>query len=205
MILQKQIELVAWKETIMDLKNKLKEYIDNNLEETFVGFKKARFSVDRNCLINLSKLEDIKDNEEVYYNDTAFEMMCEKASSKDVDSFIDNNKDDNKFQKLLFEYIDRKGLKDSDVYNKVHIDRRLFSKIRSDSDYHPSKETVILLGFALELKEDELLKLLESAAYSLPKNNIYDLIIRFCFIEGVYSIEEVNNLLDEYNCKLLMY
>jgi hypothetical protein len=120
-------------------------------------------------------------------------------------TYIDENKDDNKFQKLLFKFIDRNDLKDSDVYNKVHIDRRLFSKIRSDSDYHPSKETVILLGLALELNEKEIEELLESASYSLPKNNVYDLIIRFCFVEGIYKVSEVNELLDSYNCKNFSY
>ena len=109
------------------------------------------------------------------------------------------------FQKLLFKYIDDKNLKDSDVYNKVHIDRRLFSKIRSDINYHPSKETVILLGLSLELNEQEIEELLSSASYSLPKNNYYDLIIRFCFIEKIYKISEVNKLLESYNCKLFSY
>ena len=101
--------------------------------------------------------------------------------------------------------IDNKNLIDSDVYNKVHIDRRLFSKIRTDKNYHPSKETIILLGLSLELNEKEIEKLLESASYSLAKNNHYDLIIRFCFIKGIYKITDVNNLLDEYNCKLFNY
>ena len=91
------------------------------------------------------------------------------------------------------------------MYNKVHIDRRLFSKIRSDKDYHPSKETVILLGIALELKEEELDLLLESASYSLPKNNPYDLIIRFCFIHKIFKLQDINNLLEDYHCKLFHY
>ena len=98
-----------------------------------------------------------------------------------------------------------KGLKDSDVYNKVHIDRRLFSKIRSDSKYHPKKETVILLGLSLELTEDEIDKLLETLSYSLPKNNYFDLIIRFCFKERIYDIMTINDFLDSYKCKLLDY
>ena len=105
----------------------------------------------------------------------------------------------------MFKYIDRKNLKDSDVYNKVHIDRRLFSKIRNDSDYHPSRETVILLGLALELSIDEFTLLMDSASYSLPKNNYYDLIIRFCFMEGIYKIRDVNDLLELYSCKLFSY
>ena len=123
----------------------------------------------------------------------------------DVGIFIDNNKNENMFQTLLFRYIDEKNMRDSDVYNKVHIDRRLFSKIRSDVNYHPSKDTIILLGLALELDIDELINFLNSAAYSLPKNNYFDLIIRFCFIEKIYDVVKINEMLDSYNCKLLGY
>ena len=106
---------------------------------------------------------------------------------------------------MLFKLIDERNLKDSDVYNKVHIDRRLFSKIRSNKNYHPSKETIILLAIALELKENELEELLDSASYSLPKNNKYDLIIRFCFINKIFKLADVNELLYEYNCKLFNF
>lgn len=122
-----------------------------------------------------------------------------------VDNYINESKKENHFQELLFKYIDEKNLKDSDVYNKVHIDRRLFSKIRNDINYHPSKDTIILLGLSLKLNEEEIDRLLNSASYSLPKNNIYDLIIRFCFSEGIYELSDVNDLLDIYNCKLFSY
>ena len=122
-----------------------------------------------------------------------------------IEDYINEANKENHFQELLFKYIDDRGLKDSDVYNRVHIDRRLFSKIRSDINYHPSKETVILLGLSLKLNEQEIEKLLNSASYSLPKNNIYDLIIRFCFIEGIYEISDINDLLEIHNCKLFSY
>lgn len=129
-----------------------------------------------------------------------------RSASTNINQFINENVTNyNDFQTLLFKYIDDRNLKDSDVYNKVHIDRRTFSKIRSDSSYHPSKETVILLGLSLELTENEIDELLLSAAYSLPKNNHYDLIIRFCFINKIYKLIDVNDLLDEYNCKLFNY
>ena len=122
-----------------------------------------------------------------------------------IDNYINKSKTESLFQVLLFKYIDDRKLKDSDVYNKVHIDRRLFSKIRSDINYHLSKETVILLGLSLKLNEEEIDKLLNSASYSLPKKNIYDLIIRFCFSEGIYELKDVNDLLETYNCKLFSY
>ncbi len=160
----------------MDIKKLLDKYIDENLIIT----KQKR----------------------AMYED----YMCEAEGSfksNSIDNYINDNKSDNKFQKLLFKLIDERNLKDSDVYNKVNIDRRLFSKIRSDENYHPSKETIILFGIALKLNEDELLSLLESASYSLPKNNVFDLIIRFCFINEIYNIDDINELLFEHHCKVL--
>lgn len=170
------------------MKDKLKEYIDSYLK------------VNKSLFGSMFEKRACKKATR-YEEDMAFEC----SSAINVDNFINNNKDDNNFQKLLFKYIDDRNLKDSDVYNKVHIDRRLFSKIRSDYNYHPSRETILLLGLSLELNEEEIDKLLESASYSLAKNNYYDLIMRFCFINKIYKVKDVNDLLNEYNCKLFNY
>ena len=131
------------------------------------------------------------------------EERCASCLGKEtnINEFIKEKDKYSNFQTLLFKMIDERNLKDSDVYNKVHIDRRLFSKIRNEN-YHPSKETIILLGLSLELNEEEIIELLNSASYTLPKNNYYDLIIRFCFINKIYDLSKVNELLDEYHCKL---
>ncbi len=198
---------------------KLKKYIDENLSnDVVVRFNKFRYGQENaSCTkfmneekdlqrIDMTYLDEAFDSEEVLEDVVlSREIGSKRCKSSKIDDFINESISDNKFQAMLFDLIDKRDLKDSDVYNKVHIDRRLFSKIRSDRDYHPSKETVILLGLALELNEDEFIDLLNSASYSLPKNNVYDLIIRFCFIEGIYNLNEVNELLDNYNCKLFSY
>ena len=148
---------------------------------------------------SISKIKNI------FYEEEYIELENDEQESISIEKYINNNKNENNFQKLLFYHIDKRNLTDSEVYNKVHIDRRLFSKIRTDINYHPSKETVILLCLALELSEYEAEELLESASYSLPKNNYFDLIIRFCLIEKVYKIIEVNELLESYKCKQLNY
>ena len=171
------------------MKEKLKLYIENNLviEETLFES------------VSLCSEYD-------YFEDVPVRTTYKRCKNSNINDYINENKNKySDFQTLLFKFIDEKNLKDSDVYNKVHIDRRLFSKIRSDSNYHPSKETIILLGLSLELNEDEIDKLLESASYSLPKNNHYDLIIRFCFINKIYKLTDVNYLLDEYHCKMFSY
>ena len=132
--------------------------------------------------------------------DTAFECA---VGSVNIDNYINNNLDDNNFRKLLFKYIDSKNMKDSDVYNKVNIDRRLFSKIRCNDNYKPSKDTIILLSLSLELSIDELDKLLNSANYSLTNNSIADLIIKFCFTNNIYDVNTINEYLYDYKCKTL--
>jgi len=207
------------------MKEKLRLYIKENLQEEKKPTKKLFFKF-RNFFENTEDEEisyTANDSMTSYKNDdyvdTSFDKSYEyndnleiptflkkREAASNIHEFIEKHENDyNDFQTMLFNMIDEKHLKDSDVYNKVHIDRRLFSKIRSDKNYHPSKETVILLGLSLELTEEEIEKLLDSASFSLPKNNHYDLIIRFCFINRIYKLTDVNNLLDEYNCKLFNY
>lgn len=175
-----------------DLKRQLRVYLDDNLIQEEPRFK----SVCRN-----KHIDDMLEYETDYcqMKETCYEEL------PNIKDFIDKHDEYSDFQTMLFKLIDDRNLKDSDVYNKVHIDRRLFSKIRSDKSYHPSKETIILLAIALELSEDELDELLESASYSLPKNNEFDLIVRFCFINKIFKISDINDLLYEYNCRLFNY
>ena len=161
------------------MKEELKKYLDKHLKKEPMVFGTV-----------LSKAKS------VFMDDYCFE-------SSEINNYIKENKEEDTFQTKLFNYIDEKGLKDSDVYNKVNLDRRLFSKIRSNKHYHPSKDTVILLGIALELSETEIEGLLESASYSLPMNTTYDLIIRFCFKNKIYDLNQINDFLYDYNCKVL--
>lgn len=166
----------------MDLKKELDEYLLSHLkQESFFSGIFAKRAAYKEAFCDSPKYAE---------------------ESVSVDDYINNHKDDNLFQTLLFRFIDRTNLKDSDIYNRVHMDRRLFSKIRNEN-YHPSKETIILLGLALELNEDEIEDFLKSASYSLPQNNEYDLIIRFCFVNKIYDVIKVNTYLDEYGYKTL--
>lgn len=120
---------------------------------------------------------------------------------RDLDSLL--NQKNETFQEMLFRLIDEKNYKDSYVYTKSNIDRRLFSKIRSDSDYHPSKETVILLCFGLELEIDLALAFLNKAGYSLSFSKKEDIVVRFFLNEKNYDIQEVNQALFDHDLKLL--
>ena len=102
------------------------------------------------------------------------------------------------FSETLFKMIDERGLKDSEVYGKVGIDRRLFSKIRIHPEYKPAKSTVLMLAIALELDVEQTKELLETAGYSLSRSIMQDLIVEFFITNKVYDIMTINEAL--YDC-----
>lgn len=107
------------------------------------------------------------------------------------------------FQQNLFKIIDSRGVKDSAVYKKADIDRRLFSKIRADVDYHPSKSTAVKLCLALELGIVETEQLLETAGYCLSLSDTADLVVRYCIEHKTYKLIDVNEALDYFGQEIL--
>ena len=103
-----------------------------------------------------------------------------------------------KFSQTLINFIDERGLKDSDVYNKAGISRQLFSKIRIHPNYKPTKSTVLLLALAMELDLDDTQELLASAGFTLSHSSRQDLIIEFLITKGIHDIFTVNDVLYEF-------
>ena len=107
------------------------------------------------------------------------------------------------FQERLLRMIDERGLKDSQVYKRANIDRKLFSKIRCNPAYTPGRRTAIALAIALELNMDEMTDLLRRAGIALSPGSKFDLIIRYCVENGIYNIIEINAILFDYDLELL--
>ena len=107
------------------------------------------------------------------------------------------------FSETLLNMIDQKEMKDSDVYRRAGIDRRLFWKIRNDDTYQTSKRTVFALILSLRLSEEESEELLESAGYSFSRSQEYDLIILFFVRNAIYDFELVNYALMEHRLQPL--
>ena len=199
--------------------------INNDIDITLVVFDKSAFTVSRELLgavesyidehyvdthqIKRRKLLDVErqaiseaDERANTLNEPLLEeMLAPIDAPAPLDDLVGNL--DEPFSQMLLRLIDAKDMTDVEVYKRASLDRKLFSKIRINKGYMPSKRTAIALAVALELSLDKTDDLLERAGYALSHAVKFDVIVEYFIANGKYDVFEINEVLFEYDQPLL--
>ena len=152
---------------------------------------------------SLSDTDDIPTQGDKFRKDAVEQLFAlyslnNASLNKQLDSTLNLT-----FVDMLTRYINMKGWRDSKVYKAAQIDRRLFSKIMSDREYKPAKDTALALAIALELTLQQTSDLLDRAGYTLSHSNKRDVIIEYFIREGVHNLTDINEVLYKLDRKII--
>ena len=198
--------------------------LENEMTVYVVIFDKAAYKISEKLFSDIAEyIDDNYVDEHTDYRRESIRMNapmapCAKRKKADVDFLeicdckamvAEDDLDaklrqiDESFSQMLLRKIDEKGMTDAECYKKANIDRKLFSKIRSDIHYKPSKPTALAFAISLELSLDETEDMLRKAGFALSHSNKFDIIIEYFISKGNYNIFEINEALFAFDQSLL--
>lgn len=187
------VYLVVFDKTAFALSEKLFSSIAQYIDDRYI----EEHPVDRTSGPGNRRRRQNRYAEELYMEEMPLQyaveepvVLSKKRSLEEVISQVDET-----FSQMLLRLIDEKELTDAETYKKANVDRKLFSKIRNDIHYKPSKPTVLAFAIALELSLDETNDLMRKAGFALSRSSRFDLIVQYFIEENNYSIFEINEAL----------
>ena len=106
------------------------------------------------------------------------------------------------FEKHLQQLINKKGLRNSEVYAAANISKQYFSKLLK-GQVKPSKDKMLALAVGLRLNMDEVVDFLRIAGYALSPISQTDTVVEYFIRKQEYNVLKINIVLFDYGLEPL--
>lgn len=138
------------------------------------------------------------DNDELYY-ESQLRSHNHTESHKYSKSLEESLKKIHKysFAGYLQQLINKKGMKNSEVYATANITKQYFSKL-INGKVNPSKEKVIALAIGLHLNMDETKDILKIAGYAFSPFSQTDTVVKYFINNKDYNVIKLDILLYDF-------
>ena len=211
-----QIYLVVFSKNAFELSEKLFHSVESFIDENYILDKTLdEYGIENKRDVREAELEQIKRElnlqrhlrRKMELRQEADECMsiamgvAAGVAPDNLDDLIRST--DAGFTETLLKLIDKTGKKDSEIYKKANVDRKLFSKIRNNPAYKPSKVTAVAFALALELNLEETQNFIGRAGYTLSHSSKFDIIIEYFITHGNYNVFEIDAVLFRYDQPLI--
>ena len=211
-----QIYLVVFSLNAFELSSKLFHSVESYIDENYILDKTLNeYGIENKRNIREAQLEQIQRElnlqrrlrmkaeleDLAVCSSVAMGAPAPSAAPIDWDELLDET--DAGFSETLLKLIDKTGKKDSDIYKKANVDRKLFSKIRNNPAYKPSKITAVAFALALELNLEETQNFIGRAGYTLSHSSKFDIIIEYFIVNKNYNVFEIDAVLFRYDQPLI--
>lgn len=192
-----QVYLVVFGKEAFALSEKLFKSVNSYIDENYIRSKKLDEYGTESMYGSRLETRRIREQE-------CADMSVGAAIPMDSDDWGQLINDlDAGFSETLLQLIDRTGKKDSEIYKKANVDRKLFSKIRNNMDYRPSKTTALAFAFALELDVEETKDFISRAGFALSHSSKFDVIVEYFLVNRNYNVFELNEVLFAFDQPLI--
>lgn len=190
-----KIRISALKARLLDLDDYLDRHYTFRCEKAYQGWwGKVRALTDRDEAERWEKAH----TDERWWDTSDIFGSCPAGLELAIRLATERHARDN-FSLYLMRLIEAKGVDHVTVYKRANLDRKLFSKIKTNADYIPGKKTVLALALALELTLDETQALLKQAGFALSHAILSDVIVEYFITQGIFDMDEINAALYSYD------
>lgn len=200
-----QVYLVVFENESFVLSEKLFNSVSSYIDENYVYSKTIdEYDSDHidHVYLNSSRFRHYyQDQENIKLTSSLNDEGAFEINSFDLDEMLDHL--DDSFSQMLIKLIDLSGKKDAEIYKKANIDRKLFSKIKNNINYRPSKTTALAFALALELDIDTTKDLIGRAGFALSHSSKFDVIVEYFLISRNYNVFELNEVLFAFDQPLI--